>query len=509
MERPGTVLAGRYRVERHVGSGGMGTVYLARDEVLDRNVAVKAVHAEPDSEHGRRIMREAKLGAGLRHPHLVTVYDVAPQEGSILLITEYVDGQTLADALRRGPFDPARALEVLRAVAGALDHAHEQGIVHRDVKPANVLLGEGGRAKLADLGIATAADATKITRTGGTLGTVAYMAPEQFEPGPATPAVDVYALAAVAFEMLAGRRPYPGATAFEVFERLRAGGSPPDVLEARPDLPPAVGDALAHGMATDPAARPATAGALVDELEAALAPEAEEEVEKEVEAAPAAALPPAPAHDTRPMEPVRRAPVEEAAPIATPTPTPPPSAPRDDDARRRRRRAALAPLALLGLIALVVGIVLASGGEDDPAQRAEQPPATTQTRTQAQPPAATTATPPAAPRAPRTPVDTVRAFYERAAEGDLAGAWRLAGPRFRGDFGNSFEAFRGDLGSLRSITFRRLEQQGTAGDTATVALQTVAEHTDRTDRCAGTVQTVKNAKGRWLVEPYGVSCDSS
>src|SRR3712207_4965811 len=111
MERPGTVLAGRYRVERHVGSGGMGTVYLARDEVLQRDVAVKAVHAEPDSEHGRRIMREARLGAGLRHPHLVTVYDVVPQGGALLLVTEYVEGETLADALRRGEIGRASCRE--------------------------------------------------------------------------------------------------------------------------------------------------------------------------------------------------------------------------------------------------------------------------------------------------------------------------------------------------------------------------------------------------------------
>src|SRR5215212_3294023 len=99
MHSSGTVLAGRYRIVRHVGSGGMGSVYLARDEVLDRDVAVKSVHAEPDSDHGRRIMREARLGAGLRHPHLVTVYDVAPEGGAVLLVTEYVDGETLADAV--------------------------------------------------------------------------------------------------------------------------------------------------------------------------------------------------------------------------------------------------------------------------------------------------------------------------------------------------------------------------------------------------------------------------
>src|SRR5918998_3563786 len=122
MHRGGTLLAGRYRVVRHVGSGGMGTVYLARDETLDRDVAVKSVHAEPESEHGRRIMREARLGAGLRHPHLVTVFDVVPEGGSILLVMEYVDGENLADALRRGAMPVERGLAVLRAVADALDH---------------------------------------------------------------------------------------------------------------------------------------------------------------------------------------------------------------------------------------------------------------------------------------------------------------------------------------------------------------------------------------------------
>jgi serine/threonine-protein kinase len=498
VERPGTVLAGRYRVVRHVGSGGMGTVYLAHDEVLDRDVAVKAVHAEPDSEHGRRIMREAKLGAGLRHPRLVTVYDVVPHGGAILLITEYVAGQTLADALRRGPLALPRGIEVLRAIADALDHAHEQGIVHRDVKPANVLLGEAtGAVKLADLGIATAADATKITRTGGTLGTVAYMAPEQFEPGPATPAVDVYALAAVGFEVLSGRRPYPGSTAFEVFERLRAGASPPDVLEARPDLPREVGEALRRGLATDPADRPPRAGKLVDALEAALREEEE------------------PVRDpTRPMEPVRREPrVEREPPTPAPVPAEPPTTTDPPAAATparptRRRRTLLVPLALLAFVGVVAAIALLSGGgdEEDP-QRSSQADRPATTATTQSPPATTATNPEQAPAGPRTPEDAVRAFYERAAEGDLRGSWRLAGPRMRAAFGNSFETFSGDLGSLRAITFDRIDQTAAAGDTATVTVATLAEHTDRTERCTGTLQTVRTAKGRWVVEPQGISCD--
>src|SRR5688500_7096919 len=113
----------------------MGTVHLAHDETLGRDVAVKSVHAEPDSDHGRRMMREARLGAGLRHPHLVTVFDVTAEDAALLLVMEYVEGETLADALRGGALGTDRALEVARALAAALDEAHGQGVVHRDVKP--------------------------------------------------------------------------------------------------------------------------------------------------------------------------------------------------------------------------------------------------------------------------------------------------------------------------------------------------------------------------------------
>ncbi|HEX8085142.1 MAG TPA: serine/threonine-protein kinase [Solirubrobacteraceae bacterium] len=464
MHRGGTLLAGRYRVVRQIGAGGMGTVHLAHDETLGRDVAVKSVHAAPESEHGRRIMREARLGAALRHPHLVTVFDVRAEDGALLLVMEYVEGETLADALRRGPLEPARAIAVLRAVAAALDHAHAQGIVHRDVKPANILLGSGGTVKLADLGIATADHVTRITRTGGALGTVAYMAPEQFGPGRVKPAADVYALAAVAFEALSGRRPYPGATAFEVFTRLREGASPPDVRELRPDLPERVGEVLRHGMATEPSQRPAHAGELVDALEAALT-----------------TTPP------RPPE------IDPTQPL--------PAASEGRRRRRRRRRALIVPFALVAVGGVVAAILVGSGDGDEPARRTSAATATTATAEPREPARATSG--------PPTPEDAVRAFYTRAADGDLAGAWRLAGPKMRAAFGNDRDTFEADLGSLRAIAFRRLAQTEATATTATVAIETVAEHTDRTDRCTGTVQTVKNRRGRWLVEPLGVRCVSS
>src|SRR5215211_1243844 len=156
--------ADRYRVLRRLGSGGMATVYLAEDERLGRRVAVKRLHADSPEDVAQRFDREARLGASLNHPNLVAVYDTVTDDEGVLIVMEYVDGPTLGQALKDGPLPVARALEVLRAVASALDHAHAQGIIHRDVKPANILLGADGRSKLADLGIAfAAAHATQIT----------------------------------------------------------------------------------------------------------------------------------------------------------------------------------------------------------------------------------------------------------------------------------------------------------------------------------------------------------
>src|SRR3954447_10151491 len=136
-----TLLVERYRVIERIGSGGMASVLLAEDERLGRHVAIKRLHAEAPEDTARRFRREARLGASLNHPNLVSVYDIVTDDEGVLIVMEYVDGETLRDAIDRGPLPTERALEVLRGVAVALDHAHEEGIVHRDVKPANILLG--------------------------------------------------------------------------------------------------------------------------------------------------------------------------------------------------------------------------------------------------------------------------------------------------------------------------------------------------------------------------------
>ncbi|MBA3263009.1 MAG: serine/threonine protein kinase, partial [Thermoleophilaceae bacterium] len=261
----GSLLAGRYRVLTRLGSGGMASVLLCHDERLDRRVAVKRLHADSPGEVEQRFVREAKLGASFNHPNLVSVYDTALEDEGLLIVMEYVRGESLAHALPRGPLEPERLASLAIDLGEALDYVHAEGVVHRDVKPANVLLRDDGVAKLVDLGIAMSVDQTRMTRSGTVLGSAAYMAPEQLGGGEVGPAADVYAFATVCFEALAGRRAPPGRTPMEIAHRI-ATAEPPDVRDHAPELPAAVAHALARGMARDPADRQASAGDLAAEL---------------------------------------------------------------------------------------------------------------------------------------------------------------------------------------------------------------------------------------------------
>jgi eukaryotic-like serine/threonine-protein kinase len=201
---------GRYRVVRRLGSGGMAAVLLAEDERLERLVALKRLHSELDPGLVERFNREARLGASLNHPNVVRVFDVFEEDSVTTLVLEYVDGENLAQALRRGPMAPDQALAVLEPLAEALDHAHSNGVIHRDVKPANVLIAQDGTVKLADLGIAKGRDATRVTSSEAAIGSAPYMAPEQLAGDEVTAAADIYALAALAFEVVSGRRARTG-----------------------------------------------------------------------------------------------------------------------------------------------------------------------------------------------------------------------------------------------------------------------------------------------------------
>ena len=353
-----------------LGSGGMATVFLAEDERLGRKVAVKRLHSESPDDMAQRFQREAKLGASLNHPNLVSIFDTVSDDEGVLIIMEYVEGGTLAHALRDGPLETERALDVIEAIAEAIDHAHSAGVVHRDVKPANVLLGTNGTPKLVDLGIATAAEAAQITRSGTILGTPAYIAPERLEGGKGGPEVDVYSLACVAFEALSGRKARQGTSPIEIAHKV-ATEPPPDLAEVAPGTPKAAADVLKRAMARDPSERHGSAGEFARDLRKAYARR-----EEGVTSATA-------------LLPDRPRPQAESA--VAPAPRTEHRAPR---AARRAPR--LSGLLLVGLIALFLALaalaISALSGDDEPARNdssapQEQPRADDEEQTEEQAPA--------------------------------------------------------------------------------------------------------------------------
>jgi serine/threonine-protein kinase len=261
---------GRYRLERRLGSGGMASVHLAHDRELDRPVAVKllADGLVDDAALRERFVREARLAAGLAHPNIVAVFDAGEDEGCPFIVTEYVEGETLAELLRRrGRLLPDEAVEIALQACAGLAHAHANGLVHRDVKPQNLLVRADGAVKIADFGIARLVDATRVTEVGTVLGTAAYLAPEQASGGEITPAVDVYGLGAVLYELLTGQTPYPVASLAEL---ARAQAEPlTSPRELAPEVPPELETVVMRALARLPEYRPSTAAELAAELSAA------------------------------------------------------------------------------------------------------------------------------------------------------------------------------------------------------------------------------------------------
>ncbi len=373
----------RYRVIERLGTGGMATVWLAEDERLGRRVALKRLNLgfAPDVE--ARFKREAKLGASLTHPNVVGVYDVVNHEDEVVLVMEYVDGQTLAEVLGGGAMAPDRAIALLRPLALALDHAHKQGVVHRDVKPANVLVRKDGTVKLADLGIATGVESTSLTATGTALGSAAYMAPEQFEGRRATAAADVYALAAVAFEMLSGRKAQPGNTPIEIAHRIATEGTP-SLRDAWPQAPAETVEVLYAALSADPGARPGSAGDLVRQLEESLdlpaAPAARHVQPTAPTATPTTVTTPTTTGDISDPTPADPDPVDTAriAPDPSPRTGPAFASTAGSPSRNRRRRGAAVGVMLAVALLVVAGALLAvrlSDGPKRPAEQAERAPA--------------------------------------------------------------------------------------------------------------------------------------
>jgi eukaryotic-like serine/threonine-protein kinase len=253
----GRLLAGRYRLVERIGRGGTAEVWRARDLRLDRDVAVKVLGAEADPAFRERFTTEARRAAAVSHPHIVTVFDEGQDGTDAFIVMEEVRGRSLRDIIaQRGALPAAEVATLVRQIGGALDATHRAGLVHLDVKPANVIVDDAGNAKLTDFGIARAA---RDSEERELVGTARYIAPERVEGRPVTPRTDVYGLALVAYELLTGRPAFPGAENEDLL-RDRLDRGPPHIRSVDPRLSEAADGVVARGLARDPERRYPTAG---------------------------------------------------------------------------------------------------------------------------------------------------------------------------------------------------------------------------------------------------------
>ena len=328
----GQLIGERYEVEELVGTGGMSSVYRARDDILERRVALKILHEHfsSDPEYVERFRREARAIARLNHPNIVTVIDRGEFEGRQFIVFEHVPGENLKEIVEReGPLPVAQALALTHQIARGLGFAHEHGVVHRDVKPQNVLLDESGAAKVTDFGIARSLEpGDELTETGTLLGTSDYISPEQANGQPVDERSDQYSLGVLLFELLTGEVPYPGKT-FMLVAMRHVRDPVPSVRERGADVPEQVGAIVARAMAKRPEDRFPSMEAMMAAIEVCLT----EEAAGSREANGATSVLPR---------------------VEAPSPTPAPARPRP---RRRRRRRGLNPL-LLGLLVMGLGALV-------------------------------------------------------------------------------------------------------------------------------------------------------
>jgi serine/threonine-protein kinase len=347
MIEPETIIDGRYRVISRLGSGGMADVYLAQDQLLGREVAVKVLHSHfaEDHEFVERFRREASSAAALSHPNIVGIFDRGEWNGTYYIAMEYVAGRSLKAIVREeGPLDPARAIDIVVQILRAARFAHRRGVIHRDLKPHNVILDEEGRARVTDFGIARAG-ASDMTLTGSIMGTAQYLSPEQAQGYTVSAASDLYSVGIILYELLTGVVPFEGETAVAIaFKQVSAEPRPPS--ELNPALPRSLDTVVLRALAKDPAERYADADELITALQR------EREALPAFYAAPVAdghlhhAQPPPPHSGTGSL---LLAPPGRAGQFDREHGPPP-----QDDRRRRRRRALLWVLAAALLAGLAV-----------------------------------------------------------------------------------------------------------------------------------------------------------
>ena len=424
---PGIHVTG-YRIEVRIGRGGMGEVYRAEQLNLGRKVALKVLRPDLAADDGfrRRFLRESTIAAGIDHPNVIPIYDAGEVDGLLYIAMRYVEGSDLSTLLRReGRLDLARTLAIMTQVAGALDAAHARGLVHRDVKPSNILLapaagGAGEYCYLCDFGLIKEMHAdTAVTATDQLVGSVPYVAPEQVEGGAIDGRTDVYSLGCSMFHCLAGSVPYRGQTDVEVvYAHLR--GEPPPLSSRVSGLPPALDGVIARAMARSKEDRYVTCSALVAAAAAQVtaggrvrAPLVDDETRSMVRPpAPAGPPPPAGAAATRPAAARTEAVAAQPAPPGAPPPTAPPGPPDRPGAPRAGGRRWLAVLALLLVpaVAYLAAVQLMARTGSQPPPTTRKVPATTGATATTGAPAACSWTQPAAGTQNRVaPLDAIRA----------------------------------------------------------------------------------------------------
>jgi hypothetical protein len=373
----GTIVEG-YRIDGVLGEGGMGVVYRATQLSLNRTVALKVLPdaLSADETFRERFRREGQLQAAIDHPHIVTVYEAGDTEQGLFLAMRLVRGPTLKDEIVSKRLAPDRAMRILVQVAQALDAAHEVGLIHRDVKPQNILVGAGDHAYLADFGLTKIPDeSARLTGTGQFIGTIDYVSPEQVRGEGADPRSDVYALAGVLYESFVGTVPFDRPTEAAVLYAHMM-DAPPKVSEARPELPAELDDVIAQGMAKDPDDRPSTPGELIGAAQRALgstvaeapaaAPPADDEAPRAAPTTPAAAPHGVTRQAAAMTVPAAAATAPAAAATATADPVAAPAAPVEAPPTRAPSRARGYWWLLAGLVAVaaVAGVLIGGSGSD-------------------------------------------------------------------------------------------------------------------------------------------------
>jgi beta-lactam-binding protein with PASTA domain len=361
----GTVIDGRYRVLRKIGAGGMADVYCAEDSHLGRKVALKLLHARfaQDQEFVERFRREASSAAGLQHPNVVGVYDRGKFDGTYYIAMEYCEGRTLKEIVARTALDPERAIAIAKQILVAARFAHRRNVIHRDLKPQNVILDDEDNVKVTDFGIARAG-ASDITEVGAIMGTAQYLSPEQAQGRPVTEASDLYSIGVVVFEMLTGRAPFGGDSAVAVALK-HVNQPPPSPREFVPALPPELEAVVLKALAKDPAQRYGDADSFIKDLELVQERLRQGPVDVESTAVFAPMVAPTAPTALAPAPPVPVEPPPSPPSGVQPAPPPPPvlgepsEGPPDG---RRRRWLAVALVAAAAALAVIAFLLF--GSED-------------------------------------------------------------------------------------------------------------------------------------------------